>query len=410
MDRNIVYPGAIPQDTDILNINRNVMVALGALIQMCVGTNTIADGLACTATSPASMTVNVGPGSIIAWEPLDSNAYGSLAADTADSIMKMGINLSTTPFTLSAPTTAGQSVIYLVEAAFLEEDTDPVVLPYYNAANPSQPFSGPNNSGTAQNTMRIQRVQLQVKAGASATTGSETMPSPDPGYIGLWGILVNYGDTSISQSRIFQIPNAPVVPFKLPMLTPGTSRMVAFSSSGQWTVPNFTTSVKVRCWGGGGGGGAGGGTAGAGGAGAGYAEAYLSGLTPGTQVSITVGAGGSPGAQGGSSGFGTYVSATGGAGGGSGSSTNVGVAGVGGTGSGPGANFSGAPSQNGLALASGAYLGGMGGGSFGTASTFTPGGTNANGLPGNGPGGGGSGGVGAGSGGPGAPGLVIVEW
>jgi hypothetical protein len=410
MDRNIVYPGAIPQDTDILNINRNVMVALGSLIQMCVGTNTIADGLACSATSPASMTVNVGPGSIIAWEQLDPNAYGSLGADTTDNIMKMGINLTATPFTLSTPSTVGQSVIYLIEAAFLEEDTDPVVLPYYNASNPSQPFAGPNNNGTAQNTMRIQRVQLQAKAGTPAPTGSETAPSPDAGYIPLWGILVNYGDTSISQSRIFQIPNAPMIPFKLPALTPGTSRIAVFSSSGQWTVPNFTTGVKVRCWGGGGGGGAGGGTAGAGGAGGGYAEAYLSGLTPGTQVSITVGAGGSPGAQGGSSGFGTYVSATGGAGGGSGTSTSVGVAGAGGIGSGQGANFSGAPGQNGLALAGGAYLGGMGGGSFGTASAFTPGGTSTSGLPGNSPGGGGSGGVGTGSGGPGASGLVIVEW
>ena len=31
MDRNIVYPGAIPLDTDILGLNRNAMVAVAAL-------------------------------------------------------------------------------------------------------------------------------------------------------------------------------------------------------------------------------------------------------------------------------------------------------------------------------------------------------------------------------------------
>ncbi len=45
MDRNLVYPGAIPLDTDILSLNRNAMVALGFLAQACLGTNTVVDGL-----------------------------------------------------------------------------------------------------------------------------------------------------------------------------------------------------------------------------------------------------------------------------------------------------------------------------------------------------------------------------
>src|SRR5437773_93069 len=63
MDRILVYPGSIPLDTDILNINRNTMVALGSLTQAILGTNTIVDGLSCSPTSPASLTVTVG-----AWE------------------------------------------------------------------------------------------------------------------------------------------------------------------------------------------------------------------------------------------------------------------------------------------------------------------------------------------------------
>src|ERR1700742_3852968 len=154
MDRNLVYPGSIPLDTDLLNINRNCMVALGYLAQAVLGTGTIVDGLACIPTAPASMTVTIGPGSISLLSVVDTLAYGSLPADTPDPLVKMGINLSPTAFTLTAPGTSGQAINYLIEAALQESDINPVVLPYYNAANPAQPYSGPNNSGLAENTDR----------------------------------------------------------------------------------------------------------------------------------------------------------------------------------------------------------------------------------------------------------------
>ena len=37
MDRTIVYPGSIPLDTDLLRLNRNTMVALGALMKAVLG-------------------------------------------------------------------------------------------------------------------------------------------------------------------------------------------------------------------------------------------------------------------------------------------------------------------------------------------------------------------------------------
>jgi hypothetical protein len=91
MDRIIVYPGAIPLDTDMLNTNRNTMLALHALISATLGTNTAVDGLAVNATVPASMQVTVGQGSLTQYGALDSTAYGSLPADLTDSTMKMGI-------------------------------------------------------------------------------------------------------------------------------------------------------------------------------------------------------------------------------------------------------------------------------------------------------------------------------
>src|SRR5487761_2037361 len=109
MDRNLVYPGSIPLDTDLLSLNRNAMVAIGYLTQAVLGGSPIVDGLACTPTTPASMTVTIGPGSISQISVVDTLAFGSLPADAGD-LVKMGVNLSSTSFTLTAPSTSGQSV------------------------------------------------------------------------------------------------------------------------------------------------------------------------------------------------------------------------------------------------------------------------------------------------------------
>jgi hypothetical protein len=216
MDRILVYPGSIPLDTDILNTNRNSMVALGYLAQLVLGTGPVVDGLVCSPTTPASLAVTVGPGSISQLSVVDTLAYGSLSADATDSLVKLGVNFSATPFTLAAPTTSGQSINYLIQAALLESDTSPVVLPYYNAANPAQPYSGPSNSGVAQNTARIQRVQLQLKAGAAASSGSQTTPPIDNGWVGLYVVTVSYGQTVISAAGIAQLSAAPFLTWKLP--------------------------------------------------------------------------------------------------------------------------------------------------------------------------------------------------
>lgn len=222
MDRTIVYPGSLPQDTDILQPQRNAMIALGFLAQAAFGTTTVCDGLACTPTSPASMSVNVGPGSIIQNSVVDQNTYGSLAADTADALVKCGVNIATTvlgPFT--PPGTAGQSQNFLIQAALSETDGGATVLPYYNAANPATPYSGPNNSGASQNTTRTQTVNLQIKAGAATTTGSQTTPAPDSGFVGLWVVTIANGTSSITATNITMYGGAPFVPFKL---APGQGR------------------------------------------------------------------------------------------------------------------------------------------------------------------------------------------
>jgi hypothetical protein len=416
MDRSIVYPGAIPLDTDLLNVNRNAMVALGALAQAVLGTSTVVDGLMVIPTTPASMQITVGPGTITSQTTVDQNAYGSLSADTGDALLKMGVNLAATSFSLTAPSTTGQSISYLVEAAFLESDTNPVVLPYYNAANPAVPYLGPSNSGAAQATNRIQRVQFQLKAGSPALTGSQITPTVDSGWSGLAVITVSYGQTQIIAANIAAHAQAPGIPFKLPTLRPGFSQMQAFTASGSFTVPVNVTRIKVTVIGGGGAGGSNGSCPGGGGGAGGSAIAILTSLTPGAIVPITVGAGGtasasSTGSSGGTSSFGTYASATGGTGGVGGSSYGPMAGGQGGAGVGGTINNNGSYGTDCVLYGARGGDGGGPGNGRGTTGALT--GIAAQGYGGGGGGGGSNSTTGAGIGalgGAGAAGIVIVEY
>lgn len=416
MDRQIVFPGSIPLDTDLLNAQRSAMVALGYLAQATLGAGPVVDGLACAPTAPASMTVTVGPGGLAVLTTLDAIAFGSLPADNASPLVKMGVNTSSIPFTLTAPTTSGQSVNFLIQASLSEIDTSPVVLPYYNSANPSQPYAGPDNSGAAQNTQRLQRVQLQLKPGVAAPTGTQATPPVDNGWAGLVIVTVDYGQSAIGPASIVPHPSAPIVPFKLPQLAPGFSRQAVFAVSGvtNWTVPQGVFRAKVRLVGGGGGGT---GTnsasfSGGGGGAGGYAETVAA-LVPGQVVPVTVGVGGAgesygvSGAVGGNSAFGTFCSATGGQGGIFMSATSS-PGGGGGLGQGGAVNLAGGYGGDGMYNSM--MVPGYGGASaFGGGGRGAVGGNNATLGQAAGSGGGGAYGL-PGSGGNGAPGLVIVEY
>jgi hypothetical protein len=252
---------------------------------------------------------------------VDVVAYGSIPADTTDLVVKMGLNTNTTSFSLTAPVNVGQSQNYLVEASFLEADSDPVVLPYYNAANPVQTFSGPSNAGTPQNTLRRQSVQIQVKPGVPANSGSQTTPAVDAGWTGLYQITIAYGQEQIASENIATLPAAPFLTWKLPQLRPGFgSGVQTFTGSATFYVPAGVTQVEVEVWGGGAGSFASvPGLPSGGGAGGGYAKKLVTGLTPGQAIPITIGTGGAGGTTGGAapmpggtSSFGQIASATGG--------------------------------------------------------------------------------------------------
>jgi hypothetical protein len=330
--------------------------------------------------------------------------------------MKMGINTGSVTFVLAAPLSVGQSVNYVVEATFQEADVNPVVLPYYNASNPSQSYSGPLNSGVTQNTARTQTVQLQLKPGPPGNTGSQMTSAADNGWVSLYQITVAYGQTDISASDITVIPTAPFIMWKIPALKPGFgSGVQSFLTSSTFLVPVGVTQVEVEIWGAGSGSYASvAGQPSGGGSGGGYAKKLVINLIPGQIVPVTVGAGGAGGTtggiaagSGGTSSFGQFFSATGGSlnylatisepenG-----STPPGI-GVGGD-----VNFGGSAGQAGIV-----NQGGMGGASpiGGTQNSGTTG--NIGCFPGGGAAGAGTGALNSAfNGAAGGGGFVVVRW
>ena len=238
VDRVINYVGAVPLDVDLLNTNKNLMIGLGFALQAILGGSTVVDGLACTPTGPASQQVLVAQGSIYSVENVDSTAYGSLGSDTSHQILKQGITaLGNTAFTCAAPSTSGQSINYLIQGEYQDVDGGSTVLPYYNAANPAVAFNGPANAGTSQNTVRQGKLVLNLKAGASATTGTQVTPTPDAGFTGLWVVSVANGITAITSGMIALYPGAPFINYKLPQLSP---------SMGGATRTQLTTNTQLN--------------------------------------------------------------------------------------------------------------------------------------------------------------------
>ena len=236
MDRPIIYTQEQGRSTDFLFGMRSAMIGLAKLSSAVLGANTLAHGFACTPNSPAALNVLVGLGEIYSLAEVDSTAYGVLPPDTSDVVLKQGIQLSTTTLSCPAPTTSGFSVNFLIEATYQDSDTTQVVLPYFNSANVSQPLNGPGGLGGSNATERQGIVVLQAKAGTPATTGTQTTPAPDSGYVGLWVVTVAFGATTITSGNISQYSSAPFITNILQMLQTGSAIYAVDTSAAANTV------------------------------------------------------------------------------------------------------------------------------------------------------------------------------
>ncbi|WP_200893988.1 hypothetical protein [Xanthomonas sp. MUS 060] len=243
MDRKMIYPGQIPLETDVLDTNRFAMIGLGKLAAAALGTSTLVNGLACTPTAPTSMQVQVAPGEIYSLQNLDSTAYSSLSADTTHQFLKQGLLMDALTLSCPAPATSGQSINYLVQAAYQDVDTNAVVLPYYNASNPPQAYAGPNNSGTSQNTVRKGVCAVSLKIGIAATTGTQLTPAADAGCTALFVVTVAYGQTAITAANISTASGAPFVNSTLLGLAPSFTTIPTSPTPAQFD--NSTNSATT---------------------------------------------------------------------------------------------------------------------------------------------------------------------
>lgn len=219
MDRQTVYRGQIVYETDLLSSARYAYEGLGLLALDMLGASTLVSGLACTPTGPASLAVVVGIGRVYELENLEQTAWGAvggvggLAADTSANhqILKQGLLRDPVTLAVTAPTTSGFSVNYLIQATVSETDTGSVVLPFFNASDPSDPWAGPGNSGGSLPVVRQDAALVVAKQGTPALTGTQTTPTPDAGYVGLYVVTVANGQTTVTSGNIAIYSGAPLV-------------------------------------------------------------------------------------------------------------------------------------------------------------------------------------------------------
>lgn len=211
MRRETVYPGQVLPETVLLNMGRDMMTGMGKLMQDILGSGPCVSGFACTPTAPASLQVNIAPGNIYAMQSVEASPWSTLPGDTAHTILKQGILPDPVSLTLTPPTATGLAINYLVQVAYQDQDINPAVLPYYNSANPSQPFTGQGNNGQSQATARDGVAVVSLKAGIAAPSGNQQTPAPDTGNVGLWVITVLNGQTTVMAQHITAMPGAPYI-------------------------------------------------------------------------------------------------------------------------------------------------------------------------------------------------------
>lgn len=245
LDRQITYVGSSLYEWHLSKPDQNAMVGLAKFAAAVLGTSGAVNGLACVPTGPASLQVVIQPGEIYQLASLEATVCGTLPVDTTHQVLKQGIQLDAVTLpTMAAPGTVGQSINYLIEASYSDQDVsvDPttgnpnIVLQFFNSASPSTPFTGPNNTGVSSNTYRKGVVTLTVKAGAAATTGTQVTPTPDAGAIGLWVVTVANGQATVIAGNISAYPGAPFI-------IPNGGRALGNFSSATQLAPGATTNL-----------------------------------------------------------------------------------------------------------------------------------------------------------------------
>jgi hypothetical protein len=269
VDRPIIYTEEQARGYDVSKGWQDTFKGIGWLASdllnyaLTTGGQTVVAGCAGTQTSPTSLSINISAGEIYYYGILDPNPEGDLPADGSSRYMQGHTSATTVALSTSA-LSSGQSQWALVQATFAFVDVvrsgDPSggVLPFYNAANPTSPLQGQGGSGAVLNTEHQATITFSVVYGTPATTGSQVPPSAATGNVGLYLILLTYGQTTILTGNILVagpsvgtgVPsNYPVAPFLAGLLSshhsgnPGQAPKVNLATEVQGTLPSTNYAV-----------------------------------------------------------------------------------------------------------------------------------------------------------------------
>lgn len=224
------------------------MVGLAKLSEATLGIPVATVGLGISAGT--GLTVNMAPGQIYQSEPLEATAISELVQNLSYNIIKQGISLNTVSVAgMSAPGTVGQSVNYLIEVQYADQDTAPTVLGFFNAATfpLGVQWNGPAGGGSSLTTIRKGVVSVQAKAGTAATTGTQTTPAPDSGWTGLAVVTIANGIVQILPGMISVYGYPPTVPTTLPAIPAAlqTGQWIAYQDTGVASAYVITPSPPI---------------------------------------------------------------------------------------------------------------------------------------------------------------------
>jgi hypothetical protein len=266
MHRPIIYDQAQNRDYDVLHGWAEALYSGGQLALDLLGSGgTVIAGLG--ATAPGALTINLAAGDIYSLAAVDTSAYGSIAAD-ATQTMQQGYALAQSVTLSTTGISSGQSRYTLIQATFSQTDDIPSddpnggILNYLNATNPSgPPWSGPSNSGAAQNTRRKGVCVISTVNGAPATTGSEVPPNPSGGNVPLYLVDLAFGQSVITLAEILVagpsvgvgVPsNYPEAPFFAGLAQKSTVAVFAGNPNGNVAGTMFgtvgTTAAPNEVW------------------------------------------------------------------------------------------------------------------------------------------------------------------
>lgn len=238
--RQTVWAGEQGSSAKFLTMERDLMKGLGQFISDLQGsTNSFFTGLACTPGT--GLQVVLGPGAVYQTLPIDPSIWSTLAADTSPWPLQAivppatSVNVNLSPPSLSA----GQSVNILVECQLQVTDTATVDTKFYNSSNPASPIH--NSVSPSRKNVLV----VRTKNGTPATTGSQTTPAVDSGWIPLYAVTVDQGESSLVSGDIALAPSAPAFFGFVPVNPSGNTPVFLSPGSPQAGFINITGVITA---------------------------------------------------------------------------------------------------------------------------------------------------------------------